>query len=63
MAREQLDDQTLALRVKVDRSTIYRLRQGTHKPSPALMEELARETSGEVLPNDYFDGLPETEAA
>lgn len=63
MAREGLDDQTLALRVKVDRSTIYRVRQGTHKPSPALMEEIARETSGEVLPNDYFDGLPETEAA
>lgn len=63
MTREELDDQALAQRVKVDRSTIYRVRKGTHKPSPALMEEIARETSGEVLPNDYFGDLPETEAA
>jgi transcriptional regulator with XRE-family HTH domain len=58
MEREELDDQALAAKVKVDRSTIYRIRQGTHKPSPALMEEIARQTNGEVLPNDYFDDLP-----
>jgi transcriptional regulator with XRE-family HTH domain len=58
MDREKLDDQTFAARVKVDRSTIYRIRQGTHKPSPALMEEIAKQTAGEVLPNDYFDDLP-----
>lgn len=63
MEREKLDDQAVAQLVNVDRSTIWRIRQGTHKPSAALMEDIARETRGEVLPNDYFDGLPEAEAA
>lgn len=58
MVREGLDDQDLAKRVKRDRSTIYRIRNGTHKPSPELMAEIARESGGEVLPNDYFDDLP-----
>lgn len=58
MEREGLDDQAFAERVKVDRSTIFRIRTGTHKPSPALMGTIAHETAGEVLPNDYFDDLP-----
>jgi transcriptional regulator with XRE-family HTH domain len=58
MEREGLDDQKFAERVKKDRSTIYRIRNGTHKPSPELMADIARVTSGEVLPNDYFDDLP-----
>lgn len=58
MEREELDDQTLADRCNVDRTTILRIRKGTHKPSPGLMEAIARETQGEVLPNDYFDDLP-----
>jgi len=58
MEREELDDQSFAAKVKVDRSTIYRIRQGTHKPSPALMLAIAEQTNGEVLPNDYFDDLP-----
>lgn len=59
----QLDDTAFAQLVKVDRSTIYRVRTGNHKPSPALMESIAKETGGLVLPNDYFDDLPEAEAA
>lgn len=58
MDEEKMDDLTFAAQVKVDRSTIYRIRQGTHKPSPALMEAIAKETGGKVLPNDYFDDLP-----
>lgn len=63
MEREGLDDQTVADRCAVDRTTILRIRKGTHKPSPNLMAELAKQTKGEVLPNDYFDELPEAEAA
>lgn len=58
MDREGLDDQALAERVKKDRSTIYRIRKGTHKPSPDLMAEIAKHSNGDVLPNDYFDDLP-----
>lgn len=56
--REKLTDDVFATKVKVDRSTIYRIRNGSHKPSPSLMAEIAKVTGGEVLPNDYFDDLP-----
>ena len=55
-------DAEFAAKVGCDRSTIYRLRKGQTKPNPALMQEIARETKGAVLPNDYFDGLPEAAA-
>jgi transcriptional regulator with XRE-family HTH domain len=58
MTQEGLDDQELGRRVGKDRSTIYRIRTGTHKPSPDLMEAIAKATGGQVLPNDYFDDLP-----
>lgn len=58
MAREGVEDQELARRVGRDRSTIYRIRVGSHKPSPELMEAIAKATDGDVLPNDYFDDLP-----
>lgn len=57
------DDAAFAAKVDRDRSTIFRIRNGTHKPSPDLMEKIARETGGLVRPDDYFDGLPEAEAA
>jgi transcriptional regulator with XRE-family HTH domain len=58
MEREGVADEAFASRCGVDRTTILRVRRGTHKPSPVLMEEIARQTNGEVLPNDYFDDLP-----
>jgi transcriptional regulator with XRE-family HTH domain len=58
----KLDDAEFAAQVGCDRSTIYRIRKGDTRPSPALMIEIARETKGAVLPNDYFDGLPEAAA-
>lgn len=63
LTREGLTDAEFAERVGCDRTTILRARKGTHKPSPALMEEIARQTNGEVRPDDYFDGLPEAAAA
>lgn len=58
----KLDDAEFASKVGCDRSTIYRIRKGQTKPNPSLMQEIARETKGAVLPNDYFDGLPEIAA-
>ena len=63
LTQEQLSDADFAAKVKCDRTTILRVRNGTHKPSASLMEAIAIETGGIVQPNDYFDGLPETEAA
>lgn len=63
LTREQLSDADFAVRVNCDRSTIYRVRKGQTKPSPQLMEAVARETGGLVQPNDYFDGLPVAVAA
>lgn len=57
-----LDDATFASRIGCDRSTVYRIRKGETRPSPALMIEIARETKGAVLPNDYFPELPEAAA-
>jgi transcriptional regulator with XRE-family HTH domain len=59
----QLTDADFAELVGCDRTTILRLRTGKHKPSPPLMEEIAKKTGGLVQPNDYFDALPSSEAA
>lgn len=58
LENESLSDEDFGKQVRRDRSTIYRIRTGTHKPSPDLMAEIARATDGAVLPNDYFDDLP-----
>jgi transcriptional regulator with XRE-family HTH domain len=58
----KLDDMTFAEKVGCDRSTIYRIRKGETRPSPSLMVEIAKATKGAVLPNDYFDGLPDVAA-
>jgi transcriptional regulator with XRE-family HTH domain len=63
LAREQLKDRVFADRCGVDRTTILRIRTGQTKPTPTLMERIAKETGGLVQPNDYFDDLPEAEAA
>ena len=63
LTRNGIDDTAFGAKVGRDRSTIFRIRQGTHKPSPELMEKIAQETGGQVRPDDYFDGLPEAEAA
>lgn len=56
-----IDDETFAGQIGCDRSTVWRLRNGS-KPSPTLMETIAQKTKGAVLPNDFFD-LPETDVA
>lgn len=56
-----IDDEAFAALIGRDRSTVWRLRNGS-KPSPSLMETIAEVTKGTVLPNDFFD-LPETDVA
>jgi transcriptional regulator with XRE-family HTH domain len=63
LSRENLKDATFAEQCGVDRTTIMRIREGKTKPSHALMQKIAEETGGLVRPDDYFDGLPEAEAA
>lgn len=63
MMRAGLTDEAFAARCEVDRTTILRIRTEKQRPSDALKERIALETGGAVQPNDYFDGLPEAEAA
>ena len=63
LTREEMKDAEFAKLCRCDRTTILRIRTGQTKPTPALMERIAVETGGLVRPDDYFDGLPEMEAA
>jgi transcriptional regulator with XRE-family HTH domain len=63
LIQKDLKDADFAGKCGVDRTTIMRIREGKTKPSHALMERIAIETGGLVRPDDYFDGLPEAEAA
>ena len=63
LTQHQLDDAAFADRCGVDRTTILRIRLGQTKPSDPLKERIAQETGGLVRPDDYFDGLPQSEAA
>lgn len=63
LQQQGLDDAAFAAQIGCDRTTIFRIREGKTKPSDALKERIAIETGGLVQPNDYFDGLPDVEAA
>jgi transcriptional regulator with XRE-family HTH domain len=63
LKRSDLDDAAFAALIGCDRTTVTRIRNGTHRPSDPLKERIAQETGGLVRPDDYFDGLPEAEAA
>jgi transcriptional regulator with XRE-family HTH domain len=63
LKQASMRDGDFAKRCDCDRTTILRIRTGQTKPTPTLMERIAVVTGGQVQPNDYFDGLPEAEAA
>jgi transcriptional regulator with XRE-family HTH domain len=63
LSQAGMKDGDFAKLCECDRTTILRIRTGQTKPTPTLMERIAVETGGLVQPNDYFDGLPEAEAA
>jgi hypothetical protein len=45
--------------VGVAAATISRFCIGSHRPSVSLMEKIAHATQGAILPNDWFEGLPD----
>ncbi len=55
-------DVAARLDVKIDRSTISRVRRGKQHPSPSLIVSIARLTNGQVPPNSFFDVEVETAA-
>jgi transcriptional regulator with XRE-family HTH domain len=56
MLQNRVSDAEVAERldIKVDRSTISRVRRGKQFPSVALIESIARLTDGQVPPNSFF---------
>lgn len=60
LIQHDLRDADFAARVGCDRTTIYRIRSKGQRPSPDLIERIARETAGQVQPNDFYglSGLP-----
>lgn len=63
MKAEAVKDEDLALLIERDRSVVSRLRRGEIQPTHKMMEKIAEVTGGQVLPNDWFDGLAQEEAA
>lgn len=61
-ANEQ-DDKTFGLLVGRDRSQIYRIRNGTSRPSDELKAIIADKTAGEVPVDVWFNGAPKAQAA
>ncbi len=54
MMRCGLSDTEMGRLVKVDRTTINRIRRGKQLPSWQLMLSIQSVTEGKVLPNDYI---------
>ena len=54
LIQHDLKDADFAARTGCDRTTIYRIRARGQRPSPELMERIARETGGLVQPNDFY---------
>lgn len=52
--QNELKDADFAAKVGCDRTTIYRIRAKGQRPSPELIEKIARETAGQVQPNDFY---------
>lgn len=58
MTQTGTSDETLADALKVDRTTISRIRRGTRRPSMQMAEGISRET-GFAVRLDDFSTLPE----
>ena len=53
-----LTETDFAARVGMTQSSVNRLRKGLTRPTAETQAAIARATDGEVMPNDWFDGLP-----
>ena len=60
MAAHGLDDEAVAEKLRVSRSTISRVRRGVMRPSFDLAVRLFKFTHGLVTPNDLLNGLAES---
>jgi len=63
MSEHDLKDEDMAQRLGCDRSYVLKLRNGVAKPSATMMGTIAEKTGGSVQPNDWFENLPEADAA
>lgn len=60
MAREGVDDETLATKVKSHRITISRIRRGKNKPSWELAAKIKAVTNGRVRADDFLPSARRT---
>lgn len=63
MAATGITDDALAAAVKVDRTTISRVRRGKHLPSIALVRQLVAFSQGQLSSDDLLGLGTESEAA
>jgi transcriptional regulator with XRE-family HTH domain len=54
MCEQNIDDDALATRLSVDRSTVSRLRRGKQRPSWDVLERIVITTAGAVKADDFF---------
>jgi len=54
LIQNRIKDAEFAARLGCDRTTVYRIRAKGQRPSPELIESIARETGGLVQPNDFY---------
>ena len=50
-----LGDPVVAQLLGIDRSMVFRLRNGQRTPSAGLMRSIAEASEGAVMPNDWLD--------
>lgn len=62
LEKNNLRPATFAMRLGVPTSTITRLVNGEKRPGMELMEKIAKETEGLVMPNDFLSS-PSTKDA
>jgi len=55
MKLKGLGDPVVAQLLGIDRSMVFRLRNGQRTPSAGLMRSIAEASEGAVMPNDWLD--------
>ena len=53
LGRHAISPPKFAARVGIDPSTLWRIRKEKFRPEWKTMDAIARETDGEVMPNDF----------
>lgn len=58
LAKEGISPTEFARRLKKPQATIARYVNGDRVPERETMADIAKETGGEVMPNDFYDIAP-----